>query len=242
MTEQKELTVQYGDTTIRFIPVYSSRRKTAEIAVEVPDKVLVTVPAGTSDEDLMKLVTRKARWIIQQLVQIREIRSESSMREFVSGESFLYLGRNYKLDLSIEKTLRKPVIKLSNGRFNVSTPSVDQDYLRRHMIEWYRVKAREKIISRIAYYAPKLDVTPTGLMIKDQAKRWASCTSKDLLIFNWRSVMAPSPVLDYIVVHELCHLLEKSHSSRFWSLLRAIIPEYEQREKWLRENGVRLDL
>jgi predicted metal-dependent hydrolase len=106
----------------------------------------------------------------------------------------------------------------------------------------YRDKARNRISNRIDDYAPKLGVSPASLMIKDQEKRWASCTSTNGLIFNWRSILAPAPVLDYIIVHELCHLLEKSHSKRFWALVRSILPEYELRERWLRENGVRLDL
>ena len=237
-----KMTVQFGDTQISFTPVYSARRKTVQIAVEMPGKVIVTAPEGTSDGELIELVKKKARWIVEQLILIRDIRTEASNREFVGGESLLYLGRSYRLNLSLDPKLRKPQIKLSSGQLNVDTPSTHPDYLRRHLIDWYRDKARAKISEKITYYAPKLGVVPTGLMIKDQAKRWASCTCKNLLIFNWRSVMAPAPVLDYLVVHELCHLLEKSHSSRFWSLLRAIIPEYERREKWLRENGVRLDL
>jgi len=238
----KALTVVYGEKVITFTPAYSPRRKTIEITVEAPGVVLVTAPEGTSDEQLLAVVQRKAKWIVKQLFEIRSIRTEVPVKEMVSGEAILYLGRSYRLDLQVDQSLRSPVIKIYRGQIQVRTRSCEQDYLHRHIINWYREKARSRISGRIAYYAPKLGVVPDSLRIKDQQKRWASCTSQNGLIFNWRVILAPSPILDYVVVHELCHLLEKSHSKRFWSLVRAILPEYEAREQWLLENGAKLDL
>lgn len=241
-SDTKTLSVTFGETVITFSPVYSPRRKSVEIAVEVPDKVLVTAPEGTPDEQLLAVVCQKAKWIVQQLFEIRSIRSATPFKEMVNGEAILYLGRTYRLDLQVDPHLRAPVIKIYRGQIQMRTKSLEQDYLRRHLINWYREKTRSRISNRIDDYAPKLGVSPASLMIKDQEKRWASCTSTNGLIFNWRSILAPAPVLDYIIVHELCHLLEKSHSKRFWALVRSILPEYELRERWLRENGVRLDL
>ena len=238
----KVLSFPYGDSLISFYPVYSPHRQTVEIAVEAPGKVIVTAPEGRTDDELIQVVTKKAYWITQQLYQLKSVRFQPVIREMVNGESLLYLGRNYRLELELFPSLKKADVRLDHGVFKIQAPSMEPDYLRSHLIEWYRFKAREKVEARIRYYAPKLGVTPTDIHIKDQKKRWGSCTKDGVLYFNWRCVLAPSPVLDYVVVHELCHLLEKQHSSRFWALLRTAMPEYETRKAWLLSNGVRLDL
>jgi predicted metal-dependent hydrolase len=110
------------------------------------------------------------------------------------------------------------------------------------MLNWYRKKAREQINERIKYYQPKVGVQPARITVKEQKKRWGSCSSRGNLNFNWRAVMAPSPVLDYIIVHELCHLKHHNHSREFWNLLASILPDYKNRREWLKKNGVRLNL
>ncbi len=238
----KTLSFPYGDSVIQFEPVYSSRRRTVEIAVEAPGKVVVVAPEGFSEEELIVLVSQKSKWITQQLFHFRTVRFEPVVRELVSGESLLYLGRNYKLDLKVEDGMEKPEILLDHGVFRIRTQSSSPDYLRPYLIDWYGWKAFEKIDSRIKYFAPKLGITPIGFRIKEQKKRWGSCTKDGMLFFNWRCVLAPAPILDYIVAHELCHILEHQHSARFWKLLRAVMPEFDARKQWLKENGVKLDI
>lgn len=240
--DPKTLSFPYGDSTIRFTPYYSSRRKTIEIAVDAPGQVIVTSPQGRTDEEIIQVVTRKAKWITQQLYKMKDIRFQPVMREFVNGEALLYMGRNYRLDLRCDPDLSKPVVVLSKGIFSIQTKSTEQDYLRPFMIDWYKQKCYQKIQKRIDYYAVKLGVQTKVIHVKEQKKRWASCTLDNTLYFNWRCILAPSPILDYIIVHELCHILEKSHSARFWSLFRTVMPDYEARKKWLMDNGVKLDV
>lgn len=238
----KTLSFPYGNSSITFQPIYSTRRKTVEIAVEAPGIVIVTAPEGRTDEELVKAVSKKAEWITKQLFLMKTVRFQPVIRELVSGESLLYLGRNYRLNLTFDESLKQPSVMLDHGIFKIITPSLDQNYLRTKLIAWYRKKAMEKIMARIQYHAPKLGIKIPIVRIKDQKKRWGSCTPSGMLIFNWRCILAPSPILDYIVVHELCHLLESSHSKRFWGFLKAVMPEYERRKQWLLENGVKLDL
>ncbi|MCF4112849.1 MULTISPECIES: M48 family metallopeptidase [Dethiosulfovibrio] len=238
----RTLSFPYGDTVIRFHPVYSGRRKTVEIAVEAPGRVIVTAPEGRSDGELIALVSKKAEWITRQLYDMKAVRFQPVARELVSGESLLYLGRNYRLDIGIDETFAKPTVKLDHGVFRIRSRSADPSLLRDCLIAWYREKAATQTTARVRYFSPRLNVTPAGVRIRDQKKRWGSCTPDGTLLFNWRSVMAPSPVLDYIVAHELCHLLETPHSTRFWNLLRAVMPQYESRKQWLKENGVKLDV
>ncbi len=240
--EPRNLSFSYGDSIISFVLYYSSRRKTIEIAVDAPGQVIVTSPEGHTDEEIIKVIARKAKWITQQLFKMKDIRFQPVLREFINGEALLYMGRNYRLDLRRDLALRKPVVALSKGIFSIQTKSTEQDYLRPFMIDWYKQKCSHKIQKRVDYYAGKLGVQPKEIHVKEQKKRWASCTIDNTLYFNWRCILAPSPILDYIIVHELCHILEKSHSSRFWSMLRTVMPDYEVRKKWLGDNGVKLDV
>lgn len=121
------------------------------------------------------------------------------------------MGRNYRLDLQLDPALRKLVVTLTKGIFFIQTKTADQDYLRSYMIDWYKQKCSHKIQKRVDYYFVKLGVQPKEIPVKEQKKRWASCTFDNTLYFNWRCILAPSPIMDYIIVHELCHILEKSH-------------------------------
>ena len=106
----------------------------------------------------------------------------------------------------------------------------------------YRQAAKEYIPKRVAYYAQLLDVTYATISIRDQKTRWGSCSSKGNLSFSWRLILAPPKVLDYVVVHELCHRREMNHSPRFWALVESIIPDYKTHRKWLKENGEKLTI
>lgn len=237
----KMLTIQYGTKQIEFTVTYR-RRKTIEIGVEPPDIVSVVAPEGTEDEDLLKYVKLKAKWIVQKLYEIKEIQSQHVDREYVNGEAFMYLGRNYSLLIIEDDSLKKPQTKLYQGKFVISTPTKDQVKLKASMEEWYRQKTLEKVHERIAYYKRYFDVEPTDIKVKEQKKRWASCTSKRELLFNWRCAMAPSWVLDYIVVHEMSHMFIMDHSKDFWSLVERIMPDYEKRREWLKNYGIKMDL
>ena len=106
----------------------------------------------------------------------------------------------------------------------------------------YRQAAKEYIPKRVAFFANELGVTYGTVTIRDQKTRWGSCSSKGNLSFNWRLILAPPKVLDYVVVHELCHRKEMNHSSRFWTLVKSIMPDYRDHRKWLKENGGKLTL
>lgn len=103
-------------------------------------------------------------------------------------------------------------------------------------------KARERIAERAAYYAPILGVTYGRITIRDQKTRWGSCSSKGNLNFTWKLILAPPEILDYVVVHELCHRLEMNHSERFWNHVRRVLPDYQERRAWLKKNGWLLDI
>lgn len=235
------LSVKYGTRTIEFTVIYR-KRKTLEIRVEAPGVVSVIAPVGTTEETIKQVVKKKGKWIVQKLFLMQNVDHQKIKREFVSGEAFLYLGRNYTLQLIHDEQLKTPQVKLFHGKFYVTTSTKEEAVIKQAMEQWYRQKTYEKVKERITYYQRHFTNKPTNIKVKEQKRRWASCTANRELLFNWRCVMAPSPVLDYIVVHEMCHMVHMNHSKDFWDLVASIMPDYQERKEWLKKHGVKMDL
>lgn len=236
-----KLQFEYGTSNITFNAIFKNR-KTMEIAVEPPDIVTVTAPTGTSEEEIMQKVKSRANWIIKEIYYFKHMHYEPIAREYVNGESFMYLGRSYSLQIIQDSSIRKPEVKLFRGKFYVTAKDKNEENIKKAMEDWYRKKSLEAITDRVRYYQRFFNVTPTAIKIKEQKKRWGSCTAKNELLFNWRSVMAKSNALDYIIVHEMCHMHHKNHSKEFWKLIASVLPDYNVGKEWLKNYGVRMDL
>lgn len=232
---------EYGTRYINFNLMYRDR-KTMSIEVESSGEINVISPLGYDTDIILEKVKSKAKWIIQKQYEVAPINNEKIEREAVSGESYMYLGRNYSLDIVFDESIRYIEVKLFRGKFVVRTYSKNEEVIRKALEVWYREKTLEKVKERVKYYEGYFKEKVSDIKVKEQKKRWASCTASNILLFNWRCVMAKSSVLDYIVVHELCHMEYKDHSKVFWDRVSSLMPDYEVRRQWLKENGVKLDL
>jgi predicted metal-dependent hydrolase len=237
----KTLSVLQGDSGIPFRVKYSPRRRTIQIAVEAPGIVTVTAPSRRSNRELVELVSQKERWIARKLAMMKTAQDQLTSRDLASGSSILYQGREVALVIEVNERVKKPVILLRGNNCRIVSNSDDPEKIKPHLAAWYREQAAEKVGGRIRWFAPQIGVAPKQVQIRDQKKRWGSCTSAGRLYINWRCILAPEPVLDYIVVHELCHLLVMNHSPRFWANVKTVLPDFETRRKWLRTNGINLD-
>ncbi len=211
-----------------------------EIAVEPPDTV--TAPIGTTEKRVFEKVKGKANWIIQNIYSYKHMHYIHIDREFVNGESFMYLGRNYSLQIELDLSIKEPKVKLFRGKFIITAPNKNEEDIRQAMELWYRCKAKQIIGLKVKYYQKYFNIVPTAIKVKEQKKRWASCTSKNELLFNWRCIMAKANALDYIIVHEMCHMYHRNHSKEFWEQVALVFPDYEVRKEWLKNYGVRMDL
>lgn len=234
-------TFQYGTSTIEY-SIIRSNRKTVTISVEPNKNVVIKAPLALSDDQVMEIAKGKAKWITGKLYEMQGIDSRRYTRQYVNGESFLYLGRNYALQLLDDKAIKKPVVKYYRGKLNVTTPIRDEEVIKKAIVEWYQEKAKKKIPERVAYYEKFFTEKCNRIIVKEQQKRWGSCTRDGNLIFNWKSIMAPANIIDYIIVHEMCHLRYMNHSNEFWEMLRRVLPDYEIRKEWLMKNGIKLEL
>ena len=204
-------------------------RKTIAIQITEEGKVIVKAPLGASDEAIMRVVLKSKKWIESKIKEVLS-RPRAGKKEFVNGESFLYLGRFYKLH--IVENQEEP-LRFENGFF-LSKKFLP--YAREVFIAWYKEAALEKISQRVEYYAKMAGLKYGRIRISDAQRRWGACSVNNDLSFSWRLIMAPLSVIDYVVVHELAHIEEKNHSKRFWRKVKVLMPDYEKHHQWLKEN------
>ena len=216
-----------------------SRRKTATIYVERDGRVSVQVPESLTTEEIETLLHSKRRWIYRHLAEWEELNRQKSPREYVNGEGFLYLGRSYRLKLVPDCD---PPLILKGGYFCLSKTHKAPVYADMAFKEFYRDKGNVRIRSRVEYFQSQMDVAPKSLRVMELKNRWGSCTPTGNLNFHWKCMMAPVSIIDYIVVHELAHLIHHNHSQAFWSEVDKVIPDYLDRKEWLRVNGAGMDL
>lgn len=232
---------KFGNTAINYILLYSHKLKTVKITVEFEQGVEVTVPAEMSDPMIEQVLQQKGRWIMEKLAAIAAIEASPVRKEFVSGEKYLYLGRQYTLVVS-ERTERRPALIMRNSTFEATVmPELNvwdrQNIIRALFRTWYQRQAETKLIGQVHTYADRLNLQPTEISVMDMDRRWGSCTPLGAIHLNWRLIMAPVQIIDYLVVHELCHLSIPEHSPKFWDKVGSIISDYEERREWLRING-----
>lgn len=218
---------------VKYETVFSSKRKTISLTVERDNSIKVYAPSGTCEEKLKKAVENKKFWLYQKLNSTKKTNLVSLSKEYVSGESFLYLGRNYQLELvDSDETLKfLNRFYLSKNQKNKAKDLFDA---------WYKEKAKEKIVPTVKEYSKKMGVEYKDIKFTKMTYQWGSCSVDGVLNFNHNIIKAPRFVVDYVVVHELAHLVELNHSENFWRIIRAQLPKYEIAKKWLVENGVRL--
>lgn len=216
--------------------IIRSKRKTIALIVTSDAQLIVRAPDKTPDEYIEWLIQKKKEWINNKLSLIKRQKEIHKPKRFVDGEGFLYLGKWYKLkiDHSIEnisldsENLIMPFHQLSNPRNSI--------------IDWYKTDGLKVIDERVKWYCSLYGFKPVSVKVTDAAKRWGSCGPRNTLNFSWRLVMAPMEVIDYVVVHELCHTVVKNHSKDFWVKVVTILPDYKKRLSWLEDNQQLLNL
>ena len=212
-----------------------SKRRTVALIVSAEATLLVRAPMRTPLSYIEKMVAQKADWISDKMREI-SARPKSVKKVFIEGEEFLYLGKTYQLKL----TDRLEIEISAEGE--LFFPRVFLWRAKARLLDWYKKQALEEITQRVEIIAQKLELKYLSIKISNAQRNWGSCGPKNSLNFNWRLIMAPSGVIDYVIIHELMHILEKNHSHKFWSKVSGVMPEYKKARKWLRDNSKLLTL
>jgi predicted metal-dependent hydrolase len=230
--------VRFGRTVIPYAIDRGRRLKTIGVRVDPVDGVRVRAPGDTPIARLDDVVHRKARWILERQRRHEDLPPRPSPREFVSGETFRYLGRQYRLKLDRTGPADARV-RIADGRLIVpvttrgSTPGTARECL----VAWFRERAAVRLPERVAAWSAKLGLHPTSVLIREPKKRWGSADAAGNIRFNWRIIQTPTRLLDYVVAHELVHLAHPDHTREFWATLGRAMPDYEARREALRRLG-----
>lgn len=213
-----------------------SKRKTLNITVERDRKIIVRAPLNLSTEKIEEIVQSKKQWLKEKINHAQKYPVDIKAKEFISGETLLYLGRNYQL-----LVVDEPIEGIEfNQRFRISRDN--QEKANQLFKKWYMQQALTKIEPLAKMYATNLGVKFNEFKTSQMKYRWGSCTPNNNIIFNWRIIKAPMYVLEYLVAHELVHLIEDNHTPRFWNILSIQIPNYKKAKNWLKVNGHLLEV
>ena len=219
-------TIQFGTKQIDFYLEYSER-KTLGISVTPDLKVQVKAPLGTSLEKIKTKLRKRAPWIIRQESFFLSFHPKTPARKFIGGETLLYLGRQYRLKIILNK---KESIKLKGGFIEVV--ALNHTTVKQIINEWYLRNAKIKIrgiAQPLIDNFKKHNVEPSSIVFRDMPTRWGSCTPGGKIIINPELIKAPKGCIEYVIIHELCHLVHHDHTQKFIDLQIKEMPNWE---KW----------
>jgi predicted metal-dependent hydrolase len=204
--------------------------------------VEVVVPQRMSLEEVAPFVASKQPWIERTLLRYQEAAATGPPVELRDGGTVPYLGRELTLRVHVEPGRVRPHVALDGDRLDVKVGAGGQAAIRAALERWYRRRARVEVAERLDAAVERAGTDYTTLTIRAQRTRWASCSDRGSMSFNWRLLLAPEPILDYVVEHEVAHLEVMGHSRRFWALVARRCPGYREHERWLRRYGSTLRL
>ena len=239
MSEHSE--IQFGLTRIPFLIRRSTKRATVALTID-DGKLVVTAPVATAIDKLNAVVRHKGAWVVQRIRRARELPPPPSDREFVTGETVLYLGRQYRLKVVDGDS--EPRIWAGWYHVPVEPGLAEQPRrreVRRRLVGSLKQHADLYLPDRLADVCRRLRITRPSIIVREQQKRWGSCDAVGALRINWRIVQAPIPLIEYVLVHELAHVEHRGHGRAFWDAVALWMPEYEERRRRLRLLGPSLE-
>ncbi|MDO5518377.1 MAG: SprT family zinc-dependent metalloprotease [Clostridium sp.] len=230
---------EYNGSIIEYT-IEKRKRKTICIKIDQNGCVKVITPNNVSMNYVSDIVKRKGSWIISTREKVLNRLDEKVVREVKEGSTFLYLGREYPLHLVYDESLKKIKVSLNDKmeQFVIETNTYDDEKIKKELEKWYREKTMDIVLEKIKMHEDEFNDKVTEVRVKEQKRRWASCTYKNAILFNWRCCMAPEDVVEYIVIHEMCHFDHKNHSKDFWNRVKEIMPDYKEKHEYLRKYGM----
>lgn len=213
--------------------VIRSKRKSVAIMVNKNSEIIVRVPMNISNTEIDRIVSSKDTWIKNHMAIVTE--HVKSKKEFSInyGDSILYRGCKY------------PIMKRQGNSIGFDNcffcpQNLEQSTLIRSITQIYKTLAKELLTEKVTVLAALMNVSPIAVKITSAKTRWGSCSGKNSLNFSWKLIMAKDSIIDYVVVHELAHIIQHNHSDKFWAIVRAVLPDYLSRERELKAFGEKL--
>lgn len=214
--------------------IIRSRRKTILLQVTHDAKLVVYAPTLIPKFFIDRFIAEKKEWIEKKMLEVSK-RPLAKRKTFTEGEIFLFLGQEVILTFTNEIPIR-----IQAGKLRV--PQAVSFRIEKELETWFKTQAKDIITKRLEYHAQRMQASYTSVFFSDTKSKWGTCFPDNSLQFNWRLVMAPLLVIDYVIIHELSHTTEKNHGRDFWNRVRLFTPAYRQHREWLTRNGHRLSL
>ena len=221
--------------TISYVVKRSARAQHVRLEVREESGLTVVIPKSYKPDRLPRLLKEKGHWILDKLAKYGQIQGVSAQRALKSGDTITYLGRALEV-LIRHKHGETDSVKLEQNRLMVSLRLSGNSRLNLILEQWYRLQAAKLINKTAENLSAKLRLTYNRLTIRGQKSRWGSCSHKGNLSFNWKLIMVPEPVINYVIIHELAHLKEMNHTKRFWELVAEHCPRWREHKKWLKNH------
>lgn len=219
----------------------SSARRTLTICIDEKGDLSISVPMRTLDREIADFLDEKQKWILAKIAESKKRRAKIESKKFDHGHEFLFLGRKFPIKI-IPGCMKRVKIEFRAQCWYITVPVECSDdqipaKVREALIKWYRREAQEVLGGRLFYYARIIGVEPKQVAIRTQKRIWGICDyRKKSINLNWQIILAPMDVIDYVVVHELCHLIVPNHSKRFWRLVEKYLPDYRMQVEWLKKH------
>jgi len=222
----------FSGETISFDIKYK-RRKSIAIHIDPYGKIEVQAPRDTKEEYVLQSIEQKWDWIIEKVKEMNDRREGPQEKIYDHGEVFLYLGKSYPIVISVDSEIMKDYVMLEGDKLHLYLKEQEEERIKRTLKRFYYQQCKILVQARVKVHQHSFKVRPRSIAIADDQSTWGTCDSKLQLTFNWKLAMAPIEIIDYVVVHEMCHMVHLNHDRSFWRLVGSILPDYEQRQNWL---------
>ena len=245
MNSEKELCLNIGKLVVPYILSNSKRAKHIRLVMNMSG-LKVVKPIKESIYEVKKVLEEKSNWIYKHYTEFQDRKTVEYKREWESGEIVLLKGIQYNIIILPHK--KKAILINFNGiRFEIFINDTFNEYERKTHIEnafkkWYMKTAYETLKERLDHYCKLTGLVYNNLRVKEQKTCWGSCSKKRNLNFNWKLILSPQWVMDYVVIHEICHLKHLNHSKEYWVMVEMYMASYKKAQEWLKKNGSGLAL
>ncbi|MCQ6282566.1 M48 family metallopeptidase [Bacillus sp. EB600] len=222
----------YLGETIRFEIKYKNRTSIG-ITIDSYGNVEVQVPKGTPDEKVLQLLEGKWDLIQQKIKEMKDRLLGPQKKVYEYGESFLYLGNTYPIQIFQDSSITQEHVVFKDEKLHIYVKQLDTEKIKQALKRFYYQECKAIVAKSLSSYQSNFKTKPRSFRITDSKTTWGTCDSIQQLTFNWRLAMAPREVIDYVVVHEMCHIVHLNHDRSFWRLVGKIMPDYKEKETWL---------
>ncbi|MBE4910552.1 M48 family metallopeptidase [Bacillus luteolus] len=219
------------------VEIIYKNRKSIGVSIDGYGNVIVQAPKKTHDEQVVNLLEANWELILTKSKEMKKRLDGPQQKAYDQGESFLYLGNSYPIKISLDRNIEKDHVVFEDNQLTIFVKNHDDEKIKQSLKRFYYQQCKALVEKSIQSHQRHFKTKPRSVRITDNQTNWGTCDSNLQLTFNWRLAMAPIEVVDYVVVHEMCHMVHLNHDRSFWRLVGKIMPDYKEKENWLAKSN-----